>query len=1050
MRIFTPLLRRTCWMLFAFVALFQTTQAQTFTIGTQTTQSGTTGISPYNYFWESRHMQFVYRAAELTGAGASAGNITNLAFDISQLATGNPALVNYVVKMKHTTAVNPGTYDGTGLTTVFGPASYQPTVTGFYDLTLSAPFTWNGTDNILVDVCWGVNVSPAYSSSGQVWLYADATGGTPGMRNINSSTANQCGNATTTNTANSNKPRARFTISSAACSGTPAPGNTLASVNPVCNGNTTVLSLQNATSGTGVTYQWYNGGGAISGANSSTYTATITATDNYYCTVTCTNSGQSASSTTLAVNVDNSVAPGTASGPTSAVTYETLDYSLTGYVGSSLQWQSATNIAGPYTDISGATVDTLSSFSNAGGTFYIRCRVIQASCTTYSNAITTVVTVAGNNVCAAVPLSFGNNGPFTNVGATTEVGEPVPPSVSCTVQNGWCSGQTISNSIWFTFVAPASGRVSISAPGWDNQLALYSASSCGDLLNDLETLIAANDDSASSPFNAYIQPLCLTAGQTYYVQLDGYGAGTNSNFIIRLIDRGDDNSFTTSASSVCPQNTAVTLTPTVAGGTFSGTGVTGTNFDASAAGPGMWGITYAPAGACPAANYAPGDTVEVLPYAAVPALVSPVTSPTIICPGSTATLEATALADHTIEWRWFTGAFGGPMTSSTSNPLTTPALTTARTYYAYQQNTLTGCWSQIGTVARINISALPAALAGVDRLVCPGTNTNIGPGSAVSGWTYAWSPATMLSSASVNRPTITGVPVGYNQDYTLTVTNANGCTATDVVNVSARSITNLVAATDAGTDATVCSGQSTTIGSAATMGMTYTWSPFAALDNRYASMPTHLFNSTSSTAATVTRYIVAVKETATGCTRRDTVFVTTNPLPSSIRVNAGADQTIVEGASTVIGGANAVAGLSYAWSPAMGLSSATVAKPTANPMTTTNYTITVSNSFGCSRSDTMTLTVNPVRTGVFGDKVEVVAYPNPVKDALHLSSNLPMNGNLSILMVNELGQTVLSREVSLSDNTLNEELDTRRLAQGVYTVIVRSTEGESSFKIVKE
>ena len=50
-----------------------------------------------------------------------------------------------------------------------------------------------------------------------------------------------------------------ITVSSSsmpACSGTPAPGNTIASINPLGSGSSTVLSLQNTTTGSGVTYQW--------------------------------------------------------------------------------------------------------------------------------------------------------------------------------------------------------------------------------------------------------------------------------------------------------------------------------------------------------------------------------------------------------------------------------------------------------------------------------------------------------------------------------------------------------------------------------------------------------------------------------------------------------------------------------------------------------------------------------------------------------------------------------------------------------------------------
>jgi gliding motility-associated-like protein len=84
------------------------------------------------------------------------------------------------------------------------------------------------------------------------------------------------------------------------CSGTPAPGNTITSNAAPCLGNTINLSLQNATTGTGVTYQWYNSAGAITGATAATYTATATTATSYYCAVTC--SGNTGNSVPVAIS----------------------------------------------------------------------------------------------------------------------------------------------------------------------------------------------------------------------------------------------------------------------------------------------------------------------------------------------------------------------------------------------------------------------------------------------------------------------------------------------------------------------------------------------------------------------------------------------------------------------------------------------------------------------------------------------------------------------------------------------------------------------------
>jgi len=76
--------------------------------------------------------------------------------------------------------------------------------------------------------------------------------------------------------------------------GLPAPGNTIASANNLCLGNSTVLSLQNTSTQTGIDYQWEKSTDGstyidIAGATSSTYIATPIEATYYKCNVTCQN-----------------------------------------------------------------------------------------------------------------------------------------------------------------------------------------------------------------------------------------------------------------------------------------------------------------------------------------------------------------------------------------------------------------------------------------------------------------------------------------------------------------------------------------------------------------------------------------------------------------------------------------------------------------------------------------------------------------------------------------------------------------------------------------
>jgi len=122
-------------------------------IGTQTTTiSGSPG-NPYrtsNTVGNQIRTQMLVLASELSAQGLSTGPITSLGFTTTSAAG---TVVNFVINVGHTSATSISTsYLSIPMTNVFNLASFSPAV-GLNTHTFTTPFIWDGTSNILVEVC---------------------------------------------------------------------------------------------------------------------------------------------------------------------------------------------------------------------------------------------------------------------------------------------------------------------------------------------------------------------------------------------------------------------------------------------------------------------------------------------------------------------------------------------------------------------------------------------------------------------------------------------------------------------------------------------------------------------------------------------------------------------------------------------------------------------------------------------------------------------------------------------------------------------------------
>ncbi|MFH0866822.1 MAG: PKD domain-containing protein [Bacteroidota bacterium] len=297
-----------------------------------------------------------------------------------------------------------------------------------------------------------------------------------------------------------------------------------------------------------------------------------------------------------------------------------------------------------------------------------------------------------------------------------------------------------------------------------------------------------------------------------------------------------------------------------------------------------------------------------------------------ICPGTSVTLTAslggTPPSGTTIIW--YDAIVGGNVLG-TGPTYTTPVLNTTTTYFV---GSCTGTYHDSVTVYVNNTTAN----AGIDVTICNGATTQL---NASGGVSYSWSPSYALSSTSIANP-IANPAV--TTTYIVTVTDGAGCTDSDDIVVTVSGNINA----NAGNNVSICPGSSTNL--LASGGISYSWSPPTGLSSTSIANPI-------ATPANTTSYIVTVTN-ASGCTDADTVVVSVYP---PVNANAGNDTTICNSGSAQL---NASGGISYTWSPATGLSSTGIYNPVATPVSTTTYTVTVTDVNGCTGSDNITVAIS--------------------------------------------------------------------------------------------
>ena len=298
----------------------------------------------------------------------------------------------------------------------------------------------------------------------------------------------------------------------------------------------------------------------------------------------------------------------------------------------------------------------------------------------------------------------------------------------------------------------------------------------------------------------------------------------------------------------------------------------------------------------------------------------------------------------------------GLSSTSIANPIATPSSTTTYTCIV-NGDPYTGCWSTSSTVT-VGVGN-PPVLASLNSTPSCNSATNgtatVAVSTGASPYTYSWSAIAQTGS------TVTGLAGG--STYTVTVTDASGCTVTSAILVpQLAAVTFTLTGTNASCGLSNGSISATAVAGGSGSAYSYSWSSSAS-------------TGATETGQTAGAYTLTVTDGA-GCSGTSSTTLISNP--GVVAAITAQTNLTCNGNSSGSVTASATAGsmaYTYSWSNnASAVTNAT--SNTINGLPAVGYTLTITDGGGCTSTTSATLTEPPAISATAGSTTSLCGASN--------------------------------------------------------------------------
>ncbi|MDQ3192378.1 MAG: hypothetical protein M3Q58_12365, partial [Bacteroidota bacterium] len=609
------------------------------------------------------------------------------------------------------------------------------------------------------------------------------------------------------------------------------PTSISASATTICEGNSTTLTVNGGSTGTGANWEWYSStcGGSIVGSGAS-ITVSPTTTTTYF--VRAVGTCNTSLCTNITINVESNSVAATSANATPAILCNGNSTTLTlsgGSLGTAANWEWYSGSCGGTPVGSGASV---SISPTATTTYFVRA---EGTC--------------NNTICQSITVTV-------NTLSTDPTAANATPLVICD-----------GNSSTLTVTGGSLGT----GANWE----WFSGSCAG-------TAVGTGTSISVSP----------TSTTTYFVRSEGTCNNTLCEQVTVTVESlsTDPISITESASSVCTGN-SVTLT--VNGGTL-GTGAdwewysgscngtpvgTGSSVTLTVTGNTTYFVNAV--GSCNTTNCVQ-TTITTIPGTTLPTTLTPSTNP--VCPGDVVTITMTGEAlEAGANWAWYSGSCGGT-SEGTGNSLTVnPTITT--TYFVRAEGG--SCGNSACESIIVNVNTESTAVSSIDATsnsVCAGSSVTLDAlgGTLGTGADYQWFEASCNSTVIGNGQSITVNPTVVTT-YFVNITGACNTTLCEEIQINME-VANIAANSVIASSTNLCESSNITLtvdGGQLGSGADWEW-----YDDNCSGTIIGTGNSINVSPGVPTTYYVA----ATGGCNTTTcvsVDIQANPIPAAWTIPSG-------------------------------------------------------------------------------------------------------------------------------------------------------------------